>query len=67
VAEEDFPFLRRTVELDAGGGIRIDGIVRGLSHKILDDVPPRDWPIAFVGGRPPWHEEVRVLVPRGPK
>jgi protocatechuate 3,4-dioxygenase beta subunit len=64
VGDEDFPFLRRTVESNADGKIRVDGIVRGLSYRIQEDVPPRDGPVAPVDGRPTWHEEVRVLVPK---
>lgn len=67
VGETDFLFRRRTVESDANGRIRFEGIVRGLSYKVQEGVPPTNGPVAFVGGKPPWYEEVLVLAPGDPK
>jgi beta-lactamase regulating signal transducer with metallopeptidase domain len=64
VANVDFPSLRRDVESDEDGQIRLDGIVPGLSYRIQEDVPTREGPVAVVGGRPPWYNEVLVLVPK---
>jgi hypothetical protein len=61
---QEFPFLRRTAASDEDGMLKLDGIIPGLSYRIQEDVPPREGPIAFVGGRPPWYDEVLVLVPK---
>ena len=64
VGEQDFPFIRRSVESDAEGRVRFVGIVPGLSYRIQEDVPPRKGPIVMrAGGRPPWYDEVLVLAP----
>jgi beta-lactamase regulating signal transducer with metallopeptidase domain len=63
VADQDFPFVRRTAESDDQGRIKLDGIVRGLAYRVQEDVPPISGPIAVAGGRPPWYEEVLVLAP----
>jgi BlaR1 peptidase M56 len=67
MADYDFPFVRRTVESDAEGRIRLDGIVRGLSYRIQEEVRPINGMVGFVGGRPPWYEEVLVLAPNEAK
>jgi hypothetical protein len=68
LGEEDFPFIRRTVESDAQGRVKFDGIVPGVSYRIQEDVPPREGPIAVrAGGRLPWYEEVLVLAPEEKK
>jgi hypothetical protein len=64
---QEFPFLRRTAASDEDGMLKLDGIIPGLSYRIQEDVPPREGPIAFVGGRPPWYDEVLVLVPKDRK
>ncbi len=64
VGEEDFPFIRRTVESDAQGRVKFDGIVPGLSYRIREDVPPREGPFYVrAGGRLSWYDEVLVLAP----
>jgi hypothetical protein len=63
VADHDFPFVRRTVDSDAEGRITIDGIVRGLSYGIQEEVPRTDGPVMKVGGRSSWYEDVLVLAP----
>ena len=54
VGDEDFPFLKRDVQSDEDGQLRIDGIVPGLSYRVEEDLPPRRpgrrcrWPTAVV-------------------
>ena len=67
VANQDFPFLRREVQSDEDGQIRIDGIVPGSVVPSRGGHAPRQGPVAFVGGRPPWFDEVLVLVPKAGK
>ena len=63
MGEHEFAFIRRTAESNEDGMLKLDGIVPGLSYRIQEDVPPREGPVAFVGGKPPWYDEVLVLVP----
>jgi hypothetical protein len=64
VGNDDFPSLRRDVQSDEDGQIRVEGIVPGLSYRVQEDAPQPDGPVAFVGSRPPWYDEVLVLVPK---
>jgi hypothetical protein len=68
VADEDFPLLRRDVQSDEEGLIRLDGVVPGLSYRVQEDVPPQAGQlVAPVGARPPWFDEVLILVPKSGK
>jgi hypothetical protein len=67
VEDEDFPFLRRDVESDAHGLVKIDGIVPGRSYRVEEVLPPSDGPVAVVGGKIPWFNEVVVLAPKDQK
>lgn len=59
-----FSRLRRTVETDAQGRLKVDGILTGLSYRIQEVVPSIGGPILVrEGGRLPWYEQELVLAP----
>jgi hypothetical protein len=64
VGNDDFPSLRRDVQSDEDGQIRVEGIVPGLSYRVQEDVPPTNGPVAKRRGKPPRYDEVLVLVPK---
>jgi hypothetical protein len=67
MGEQEFASLRRTAESNEDGMLKLDGIIPGLSYRVQEDVPPREGPVGFVGGKPPWYDEVLVLVPMNHK
>jgi hypothetical protein len=54
----------REVQSDENGRVLIDGIVPGLKYHIQEVLPTSDGAHSPVGAKPPWLDEVLVLVPQ---
>lgn len=63
VQSDEFVVVRRIVQSDAEGKIKFDGIVPGLSYRILEQPPQQDQPVVIVAGNRPWYEDTLVLAP----
>lgn len=62
VGDDEFLFLERSVETDAQGRLRLDGIVPGLSYRIVEVLPAQGVAIQR-GGRKSYFDEVITLAP----
>ena len=62
--KQEFRRANRTVESDAAGRIKLDGIVPGLPYRVQERTPPIEGPILVNNDDLPWFEKTIVLAPK---